>query len=51
MIIPDNKNNQEQQQTMMLCEQGDLGLFCDPISKEEQKAYNESNERLSKEEN
>jgi hypothetical protein len=42
MIIP---NDKKEEQTCMICEQGDLGLFADPISSEEQKSYNESVER------
>ena len=29
------------QSTCMICEQGDLGLFADPITAEEQKALDE----------
>ena len=39
----EDSKKEQTQQTNILCEQGDMGLFCDPLSKEDQKKYNEQN--------
>lgn len=42
-LKPDNKKDDEsqKQQTNIICEQGDMGLFADPLSKEDQQKYDQ----------
>lgn len=34
----------KEQQTCVICEQGDMGLFADPLSEKDQQKYNENKE-------
>ncbi len=42
-LKPDTQktNNKDQQQTNILCEQGDMGLFGDPLSEADQRKYDQ----------
>lgn len=44
----DNKQLQEQQQTCIICEQGDMGLFADPLSEADNEKLKKQQENESK---
>lgn len=39
-----SQNNNKDQKTAILCEQGDMGLFGDPLSEADQKKYDQQQE-------
>ena len=43
-----NKKKKEDDTVVSLCEQGDLGLFGDPLSEADQKKYKKAQEEESK---
>lgn len=47
-LKPDSQKNKDQQQTNILCEQGDMGLFGDPLSEADQRKYDQQQKEENK---
>lgn len=48
-LVSDSQKNKDQQQTTnILCEQGDMGLFGDPLSEADQRKYDQQQKEENK---